>query len=37
MTPFELFLPDSTSEISAKTYKFVGRGIMMSELLFYTL
>lgn len=36
-TPYALFHPDIDSNISAKTYRFVGRGIMMSELLFYTL
>ena len=37
ITPYALFHPDIDSNISAKTYRFVGRGIMMSELLFYTL
>lgn len=36
-TPYELFLPDIESTVSNKTYRFVGRGILMSELLFYTL
>lgn len=37
ITPLDLFRPDESARISAKTYQFVGRGIMMSELLFYTL
>ena len=35
--PFDLFKLDETHTTSAKTYKFIGRGLMFSELLFYTL
>lgn len=37
VTPFDLFRIDETHTTSAKTYKFIGRGLMFSELLFYTL
>lgn len=37
LMPADLFQPDLTHQTSAKTYSFVGRGIMLSELLFYTL
>lgn len=37
VTPFDLFKLDETHTTSAKTYKFIGRGLMFSELLFYTL
>lgn len=37
VTPFDLFKLDKTHTTSAKTYEFIGRGLMFSELLFYTL
>lgn len=37
VTPLDLFALDKTHTTSAKTYEFVGRGVMFSELLFYTL
>lgn len=37
VTPFDLFNQDKTHHTTAKTYKFIGRGLMFSELLFYTL
>lgn len=37
VTSFDLFKLDETHTTSAKTYKFIGRGLMFSELLFYTL
>lgn len=37
LTPFDLFKLDKTHTTSAKTYEFIGRGLMFSELLFYTL
>ncbi|MCM1221245.1 MAG: hypothetical protein NC548_42875 [Lachnospiraceae bacterium] len=37
VSPLDLLKNDNTKSISAKTYKFIGRGLLFSELLFYTL
>lgn len=37
ISPLDLLKIDNTKSISAKTYNFIGRGLLLSELLFYTL